>query len=123
MISVQPLSGTPAQAQDMADRTVHARWTLRADGTLTTDTSNLPALHTTALSGTTRLLSGEQTRTTDVSTTTTWVEAQLLTPDGRPLLLHLTQAATGVTHAVVACQKFDTTVTSAALVVLELAEP
>ncbi|MEU6319353.1 hypothetical protein [Streptomyces sp. NPDC047009] len=61
---MQPLSGSLTQAQDVADRLAHVRWTLTTDGTLTADDADLPALRTTAVHGDTRLLSGERSRTT-----------------------------------------------------------
>lgn len=120
--SVKPLSGSLTQAQDMADRLAHARWTLSPDGTLTAEDTDLPALRTTAVHGGTRFLHGEHTRTTDVSTTTTWVDARLHTPAGHAARLDLIRAATGITHAVVGCREFDSTVTAAARLALQLEE-
>lgn len=106
----------------MADRLTHARWTLSPDGTLTAAGPDFPALRTTVVHDGTRLLRGERTRTTDVSATTTWVEARLRTQAGRTVRLDLIHAATGVTHAVVACRAFDSTVTTAARLTLQLEE-
>lgn len=119
--SVRPVTGTLAQAQDAADRLSRARWTLGADGTLTADGDQAPDLRTTAVRGAARLLSGERTRTTDVSATTAWVDARLDTPADGPPVLRLTYAATGATRAVVACEEFTSVVTSAARIELELA--
>ncbi|MCX5336429.1 M48 family metalloprotease [Streptomyces sp. NBC_00140] len=120
--SVEPLSGSLTQAQDMADRLAHARWTLSPDGTLTAQDADLPELRTTAVHDGTRLLHGEHTRTTDVSTTTTWVDARLHAQQGPTARLDLIRAATGNTHAVVACREFDSTVTAAARLALQLEE-
>ncbi|MEU6652771.1 M48 family metalloprotease [Streptomyces sp. NPDC046900] len=123
VISVQPLSGSLTQAQDVADRLAHVRWTLTTDGTLTADDADLPALRTTAVHGDTRLLSGERSRTTDVSVITIWMDARLVRPPtGHTMRLDLIRTATGVTHAVVACRAFDSTVTTAARLALQLAE-
>ncbi|MFF3870859.1 hypothetical protein [Streptomyces sp. NPDC001978] len=70
----------------------------------------------------TRILHGDHTRTTDVSATTTWLDARLRTQTGRAMRLDLIRAATGITHAVVACQVFDSTVTTAARLTLQLEE-
>ncbi|MER6184853.1 M48 family metalloprotease [Streptomyces sp. NPDC001652] len=120
--SVKPLSGSRTQAQNMADRLAHARWTLSPDGTLTARGTGLPELRTTAVHDDTRLLHGQHTRTTDVSTTTTWVDARLHTQAGHTARLDLIRAATGLTHAVVACREFDSTVTAAARLTLQLQE-
>ncbi|MET8824997.1 M48 family metalloprotease [Streptomyces sp. NPDC004610] len=123
--AVQPLAGTRAQAaRDTADRLLRLRWTLTPDGTLTTTDPDLPALRTTAAYGEVRLLRGERTRTTEVSATTSWMEARLTLPgeEGGTARLDLVRAAIGVTHAVVACQVFDSTVTTAARLTLELEE-
>ncbi|MFC8342444.1 M48 family metalloprotease [Streptomyces sp. NPDC057280] len=120
--STAPLSGSLSQAQDMADRLTHARWRLSPDGTLTAAGPDFPALRTTVVHDGTRLLRGERTRTTDVSATTTWVEARLHIQAGRTARLDLIHAATGVTHAVVACRAFDSTVTTAARLTLQLEE-
>jgi Zn-dependent protease with chaperone function len=120
--SVELLSGSLTQAQDMADRLAHARWTLSRDGTLTTEEGDLPELSTTAVHNGTHLLHGEHTRTTNVSTTTTWVDARLRTQPGHTARLDLIRAATGITHAVVACREFDSTVTAAARLALQLEE-
>ncbi|MFF4275739.1 M48 family metalloprotease [Streptomyces sp. NPDC001536] len=120
--SVEPLSGSLTQAQDIADRLAHARWTLSPDGTLATEDTGLPELRTTAVHDGTRLLHGEHTRTTDVSTTTTWLDARLHAQAGKTARLDLIRAATGVTHAVVACREFDSTVTAAARLAVQLEE-
>ncbi|MFJ2239295.1 M48 family metalloprotease [Streptomyces sp. NPDC087859] len=120
--SVEPLSGSLTQAQDIADRLAHAHWTLSPDGTLTTLDADLPELRTTAVHDGTRLLHGERTRTTDVSTTTTWVDARLHPQAGPTARLDLIRAATGITHAVVSCREFDSTVTAAARLTLQLEE-
>ncbi|MGW0631184.1 M48 family metalloprotease [Streptomyces sp. NPDC002758] len=122
VVSVEPLSGAPAQTQDVADRLSHVHWTLAADGTLTADGADIPVLHTTAVHDGTRILHGDHTRTTDVSATTTWLDARLRTQTGRTMRLDLIRAATGITHAVVACQVFDSTVTTAARLTLQLEE-
>ncbi|MHB9863753.1 M48 family metalloprotease [Streptomyces sp. YIM S03343] len=122
VVSTSPLLGSPAQAQDVADRLAHAHWTLGPDGTLTADGADLPVLGTTAVQGGTRLLHGERTRTTDVSATTTWLDARLSISADGTVRLDLIHAATGVTHAVVACRAFDSTVTAAARLVLRLQE-
>ncbi|MEU9917401.1 hypothetical protein [Streptomyces sp. NPDC051001] len=54
--------------------------------------------------------------------TTTWVDARLRTQAGRTARLDLIRAATGITHAVVACREFDATVTAAARLTLQLDE-
>ncbi|MGW2721744.1 M48 family metalloprotease [Streptomyces sp. NPDC001492] len=120
--STELLSGSLTQAQDMADRLAHVRWTLSPDGTLTVTGADLPEMRTTVVHDGTRLLRGERTRTTDVSATTTWVDARLNTQAGRTARLDLIRAATGVTHAVVACREFDSTVTTAARLTLQLEE-
>ncbi|SNX66338.1 Zn-dependent protease with chaperone function [Streptomyces sp. TLI_55] len=120
--STEPLSGSLTQAQDLADRLAHVGWTLSPDGTLTATGADLPELRTTVVHDGTRLLRGERTRTTDVSATTTWVEARLRRQTGRTVRLDLIRAATGVTHAVVACRAFDSTVTTAARLTLQLEE-
>ncbi|MFE9093501.1 hypothetical protein [Streptomyces sp. NPDC007264] len=122
VLTAERLSGADAQVQDTADRLRHARWTLHADGTLSAGDPALPVLHTTAVRGDTRLLYGEQTRTTDVSATTTWLAARLRTRAGHPARLELVRATTGVTHAVVACREFDSTVTAAIRLDLQLEE-
>ncbi|MEU4172545.1 M48 family metalloprotease [Streptomyces sp. NPDC026665] len=111
--SADPLSGTRAQAQEVADRLRAARWTLQDDGTLTADLAEVPVLRTTSADGTTRLLTGERTRRTDVSATTTWMEARLVTGAGATLRLDLVRAVTGATQAVVDCQEFTSTSTTA----------
>ncbi|MEU5889150.1 hypothetical protein ABZ835_20265 [Streptomyces sp. NPDC047461] len=69
----------------------------------------------------TRLLHGERTRTTDVSTTT-WVDARLHAQAGPAARLDLIRAATGITHAVVSCRELNSTVTAAARLTLQLEE-
>ncbi|MER6421036.1 hypothetical protein [Streptomyces sp. NPDC001137] len=120
--STEPLSGSLAQAQDVADRLTDVHWTLSPDGTLSASGADLPELRTAVVHDGTRLLRGERTRTTDVSATTTWVDARLHTQTGRTARLDLIRAATGVTHAVVACREFDSTVTTAARLTLQLEE-
>jgi len=120
--SIELLSGSLTQAQGTADRLAHARWTLSPDGTLTATGADLPELRTTVVHDGTLVLRGERTRTTDVSATTTWVDARLHTQAGRTARLDLIRAATGITHAVVACQEFDSTVTTAARLTLQLEE-
>ncbi|SBT89822.1 Peptidase family M48 [Streptomyces sp. DI166] len=120
--TVTPLSGSLGQARSVATRLAHARWSLAPDGTLTTEGGEVPVLRTTSVQGDgTRLLRGEETRTTDVSATTTWVDARLVTVGGTARL-ELVRAATGVTHAVVNCQEWDSTVTTAARLVVDLGE-
>ncbi|MEV6197985.1 hypothetical protein AB0M19_37025 [Streptomyces sp. NPDC051920] len=111
--SADPLSGTRAQAQEVGDRLRAARWTLRDDGTLTADLAEVPVLRTTSADGTTRLLSGERTRRTDVSAITTWMEARLVTDTGPTIRLDLVRAVTGATRAVVDCREFTATSTTA----------
>ena len=55
-----------------------------------------------------------------VPATTTWVDARLHTQPGHTARLDLIRAATGITHVVVACREFDSTVTAAARLVLQL---
>ncbi|WP_329303268.1 M48 family metalloprotease [Streptomyces sp. NBC_00659] len=111
--SADPLSGTRSQAQEVAARLRGARWTLRDDGTLAADLAEVPVLRTTSVDATTRLLTGKRTRRTDVSATTTWTEARLVTGAGPTVRLDLIRAATGVTRAVVACREFTSTSTTA----------
>ncbi|MER5396053.1 M48 family metalloprotease [Streptomyces sp. NPDC002599] len=111
--SADPLSGTRSQAQEVADRLRGARWTLRDDGTLAADLAEVPVLRTTSVDATARLLTGKRTRRTDVSATTTWTEARLVTGAGPTARLDLIRAATGVTRAVVGCREFTSTSTTA----------
>jgi hypothetical protein len=97
----------------VADRLRGARWTLRDDGTLAADPAEVPVLRTTSVDATTRLLTGKRTRRTDVSATTTWMEARLVTGAGPTVRLDLIRAATGVTRAVVDCREFTSTSTTA----------
>ncbi|MFF2021321.1 hypothetical protein ACFVW2_05855 [Streptomyces sp. NPDC058171] len=121
---VEPLGDTRADwARDTADRIARARWSLGSDGTLTADLDEVPVLRTTSADGDTRVLSGERTRTTDTNATTTWAEAELRTPAGRPPQLHLVRATTSVDHAVVACRTFGGTTHAATRLVLELGGP
>lgn len=105
---------------------VRARWWRwrrdLSDGTLSADDPGIPVLHTTMVRGDTRLLYGEQTRTTDVSATTTWLEAGLRTRPRHPARLELVRVATGVRHAAVACWEFDSTVTAATRLALRVEE-
>ncbi|MFD5521981.1 phosphotransferase [Streptomyces sp. NPDC127066] len=111
--SADPLSGTRSQAQEVADRLRGARWTLRDDGTPAADLAEVPLLRTTSVDATTRLLTGKRTRRTDVSATTTWMEARLVTGAGPTVRLDLVRAATGATRAVVDCREFTSTSTTA----------
>jgi hypothetical protein len=97
----------------VADRLRGARWTLRDDGTLAADLAEVPVLRTTSVDATTRLLTGKRTRRTDVSATTTWMEARLVTGAGPTVRLDLIRAATGATRAVVDCREFTSTSTTA----------
>ncbi|MFE1291156.1 M48 family metalloprotease [Streptomyces sp. NPDC058751] len=120
--SVEPVSGTRAQAREVADRLRRARWTLREDGTLAADPAEVPVLRTTYADATTRLLTGRRTRRTDVSSTTTWVEARLVTGAGPTVRLDLVRAATGNTRAVVGCREFTSTSTTAQRLSLTLGD-
>ncbi|MEU6538398.1 M48 family metalloprotease [Streptomyces sp. NPDC047000] len=122
VLSVRPLLGSAGQAQDVADRLAGARWTLDARGNLTTDDAGVPLLRTTAVRGGTRFLHGDLTRTTDVSVTTTWTDARLRSAAGSTVRLDVINASTGVTHAVVACRAFDSTVTAAVRLTLRLVQ-
>ncbi|MFF2362779.1 hypothetical protein ACFVU0_08690 [Streptomyces sp. NPDC058122] len=122
VISADPLSGTRAQAQEVADRLRGARWTLRDDGTLAADLAEVPVLRTTSVDGTTRLLTGERNRRTDVSATTTWMDARLVTGTGPTVRLDLVRAVTGATRAVVDCREFTSTSTTAQRVSLTLSD-
>ncbi|MGC4982740.1 hypothetical protein ACLQ18_19230 [Streptomyces sp. DT193] len=97
----------------MADRLRGARWTLRDDGTLAADLAEVPVLRTTSVDATTRLLTGKRTRRTDVSATTTRMEARLVTGADPTVRLDLIRAATGVTRAVVDWREFTSTSTTA----------
>ncbi|MFE6489135.1 hypothetical protein ACFVGN_40255 [Streptomyces sp. NPDC057757] len=111
--SAEPLTGTASQAQDFGDRLRRARWTLRGDGSLTADVTEIPTLRTTAADGTTRRFTGQRTRRTDVSATTTWLEARLVVEPGTPPRLDLIRAATQAMRAVVNCQEFTSTSSTA----------
>ncbi|MFD9467480.1 hypothetical protein, partial [Streptomyces sp. NPDC060027] len=100
------LSGTRDQAQDVGDRLRGARWTLHDDGTLTADRAGVPLLRTTSADATTRLLTGRRTERTDVSATTTWMEARLVGGAGRTARLDRVRAATRDMGAVVDCREF-----------------
>lgn len=122
VVSADPLSGTRPQAQEVADRLRGARWTLRDDGTLAADLDEVPVLRTTSVDGTTRLLTGERTRRTDVSATTTWMDARLVTGAGSTVRLDLVRAVTGATRAVVACREFTSISTTAQRLSLTLSD-
>ncbi|WP_406375951.1 M48 family metalloprotease [Streptomyces sp. NBC_00647] len=107
------LSGTRDQAQDVGDRLRGARWTLHDDGTLTADRAGVPLLRTTSAGATTRLLTGQRTERTDVSATTTWMEARLVGGAGRTARLDLVRAATRDMRAVVDCREFTSTSSTA----------
>ncbi|MFD9325123.1 hypothetical protein [Streptomyces sp. NPDC060065] len=111
--SVEPLTGSASQAQDFGDRLRRARWTLHSDGSLTADPAEIPTLRTTDVNDTTRWLTGQRTGHTDVSTTTTWLEARLVVDAGRPPRLDLVRAATQAMRAVVNCQEFTSTSSTA----------
>lgn len=112
-VRIAERAATLSQAQEVADRLRGARWTLRDDGTLAADPAEVPVLRTTSVDATTRLLTGKRTRRTDVSATTTWMEARLVTGAGPTVRLDLIRAATGVTRAVVDCREFTSTSTTA----------
>ncbi|MGW3916854.1 hypothetical protein ACWEBX_35935 [Streptomyces sp. NPDC005070] len=122
VISADPVSGTRSQAQEVADHLRGARWTLRDDGTLAAGLADFPVLRTTSVDGTTRLLTGERTRRTDVSATTTWMEARLVTGAGPTVRLDLVRAVTGATRAVVDCREFTSTSTTAQRLSLTLGD-
>jgi hypothetical protein len=105
--------------RDTRDRLAHTHWTWENDGTLTVGSAG-PRLRTTAIETDARVLRGASTVTTAVSATSTWVDARLRFPAARPAELTLIWAATSVTHAVVNCESFDSTVTAAARFVLIL---
>ncbi|MET9895396.1 hypothetical protein ABZZ47_35425 [Streptomyces sp. NPDC006465] len=107
------LSGTRDQAQDVGDRLRGARWTLHDDGTLTAYRAGVPLLRTTSVGATTRLLTGQRTERTDVSVTTTWMEARLVGGAGRTARLDLVRAATRDMRAVVDCREFTSTSSTA----------
>ncbi|MFI1439654.1 M48 family metalloprotease [Streptomyces fructofermentans] len=103
--SAEGLSGRAAWARDFGDRLRGARWTLHADGRLTSDAADVPVLRTTAAEGPTRLLGGRRTTRTDVSATTTWTEARLGADGNGAVRLELVRAVTQVLRAVVACRE------------------
>ncbi|MEU0430053.1 M48 family metalloprotease [Streptomyces sp. NPDC006290] len=118
--SAAPLSGTRTQAQEVGDRLRGARWTLHDDGTLTADLAELPVLRTTSVDATTRLLTGERTERTDISATTTWMEARLVAGAGRTARLDLIRAATRDMRVVVDCREFTSTSSTAQRLSLSL---
>ncbi|MET9410293.1 M48 family metalloprotease [Streptomyces sp. NPDC002935] len=120
--SADAVAGTRTQAQDVGDRLRGARWTLHDDGTLTADRAEVPALRTTSVDATTRLLTGQRTERTDVSATTTWMEARLVGGAGPTARLDLIRAATRDTRAVVACREFTSTSSTAQRLSLTLGE-
>ncbi|MGW3667877.1 M48 family metalloprotease [Streptomyces sp. NPDC005141] len=111
--SSDALSGTRDQAQDVGDRLRGARWTLHDDGTLTADRAEVPLLRTTSADATTRLLTGQRTEHTDVSATTTWMEARLVGGAGPTARLDLVRAVTRDMRAVVDCREFASTSSTA----------
>ncbi|MFJ6836007.1 hypothetical protein [Streptomyces sp. NPDC091209] len=119
--SADPLSGTRTQAESVGDRLRHARWTLHDDGTLTAGLAEVPVLRTTSADATTRLLTGERTEHTDVSATTTWLEARLVSGAGATARLDLIRAATRDMRVVVDCREFTSTSSTAQRLSLTLA--
>lgn len=120
--SVEPLTGSASQAQDFGDRLRRARWTLHSDGSLTADLAEIPILRTTDVNDTTRWLSGQRTGHTDVSATATWLEARLVIDAGRPPRLDLIRAAARAMRAVVNCQEFTSTSSTAMRLSLTLSD-
>ncbi|WP_345645802.1 M48 family metalloprotease [Streptomyces siamensis] len=122
--SLEPLSGTRAQqAAAFGDRMRQAHWTLHDDGRLTADVPEVPALRSTGVRDATRWLTGRRTDHSDVSTTATWVEARLLVArDGTPIRLDLVRAASQSLRAVVDCQEFTTTSSTAVRLSLTLGQ-
>lgn len=121
VISVEALSGSKTQAQDLGDRLRGARWTLHSDGSLSADAAGVPVLRSTGVSDTTRWLAGRRTERTDVSATTTWMEARLVVGTSRTPRLDLIRAATQVMRAVVNCREFRSTSSTAQRLSLTLA--
>ncbi|GGN79098.1 hypothetical protein GCM10011579_063100 [Streptomyces albiflavescens] len=120
--SVEALSGSKAQAQDLGDRLRGARWILHGDGSLSADVVGLPVLRTTGVSDTTRWLTGRRTERADVSVTTTWLEARLVVGANQPPRLDLIRAAAQVMRAVVNCREFTSTSSTAQRLSLTLGE-
>ncbi|WP_369243849.1 M48 family metalloprotease [Streptomyces sp. R41] len=120
--SVEVLSGSKAQAQDLVDPLRGARWTLHGDGSLSADVDSVPVLRGTGVSDTTRWLTGQRTVRTDVSATTTWMEARLVVGTNRPPRLDLIRAATQVMRAVVNCREFTSTSSTAQRLSLTLGD-
>ncbi|MEU1202046.1 hypothetical protein ABZ446_38320 [Streptomyces sp. NPDC005813] len=122
--SLEPLSGTRAQqAANFGDRMRQAHWTLHDDGRLTADVPEIPALRSTGVRGATRWLTGRRTDRTDVGTTATWVEARLVVArDGTPVRLDLVRTASQSLRAVVDCQEFTTTSSTAVRLSLTLGQ-
>jgi hypothetical protein len=111
--SADPLSGTRTQAESVSDRLRLAHWTLHDDGTLTADLAEVPVLRTTSADATTRLLTGERTERTDVSATTTWMEARLVAGAGPTARLDLIRVAARDMRVVVDCRRFTSTSSTA----------
>lgn len=120
--SVEALSGSKAQAQDLGDRLRGARWTLHSDGSLSADAVGVPVLRSTGVSDTTRWFTGRRIERTDVSATTTWMEARLVVATNQPPRLDLIRAATQVMRAVVDCQEFSSTSSTAQRLSVALGE-
>ncbi|WP_406165018.1 M48 family metalloprotease [Streptomyces sp. NBC_00996] len=120
--SVESLSGSKVQAQDLGDRLRGARWTLHSDGSLSADVAGVPVLRSTRVSDTTRWLTGRRTERTDVSATTTWMEARLVLDTHQPPRLDVIRAAAQAMRAVVDCREFTSTSSTAQRLSLTLGE-
>lgn len=111
--SVEALSGSTAQAQDVGERLRGARWTLHGDGSLSADVAGVPVLRGSGTDGATRWFTGQRTEHTAVGTTTTWTEARLVVGTDQSPRLDLIRAATLAMRAVVDCREFTSTSSTA----------
>ncbi|MFE7069262.1 hypothetical protein ACFU96_04100 [Streptomyces sp. NPDC057620] len=122
VVSAETLSGSPQWAHNFGDRLRRTRWTLHTDGRLTADTAEVPVLRSTAAHGTTRLLSGRRTTSTDVGTTTTWMEARLVAGRDGPSRLDLIRASVQALRTGSGCRASSFTTSTSMRLSLDLRE-
>ncbi|WP_413759502.1 M48 family metalloprotease [Streptomyces sp. MMBL 11-3] len=122
IVSAETLSGSPQWAQDFGDRLRATRWTLHPDGRLTADTARVPVLHSTAANTTTRLFDGRRTTRTGIGTTTTWMEARLVTDADAPPRLDLIRASVQALRVVADCRASTSTADTSMRLSLTLRE-
>ncbi|MFE1796033.1 hypothetical protein ACFW9L_07690 [Streptomyces sp. NPDC059517] len=120
--SAETLSGSPQWAHNFGDRLRRTRWTLHTDGRLTADTAEVPVLRSTAAHGTTRLFSGRRTTSTEVGTTTTWMEARLVTDRNGPSRLDLIRASVQALRTDSGCRASTSTTSTSMRLSLDLQE-